>query len=177
MNHFTNPVSPSDPHCLSFGNGMSDLISNATRGCLAEFIVAHALGLADKTRDEWCPFDLETNSNIKVEVKSASYLQSWFHKEHSKILFSIRPSRAWSADTNVMATELKRQADVYVFCLLNHKEKDEQFDPMNLDVWDFYVVSAGVLDERFPTPKQIRLRSRWSIFPAKPIVRTSSMST
>ena len=137
----------------------SDLISNATRGCLAEFIVANALGLADQIRDEWRAFDLLTQSDIKIEVKSAAYLQSWYHKELSKIIFSIRGTRAWDPDTNQMATELKRQADVYVFCLLNHREQDEQFDPMNLDLWGFYVVPARLLNEKLPNAKTITLKT------------------
>jgi hypothetical protein len=102
---------------------------------------------------------LLTKSSIKVEVKSAAYLQSWYHKELSKIVFPIRGTRAWDPDTNQMATELKRQADVYVFCLLNHREKDDQFDPMNLDLWDFYVIPARLLDERLPTAKTITLKT------------------
>jgi len=54
---------------------VSDLISNATRGRFAEFIVASALEI-DMTsiRDEWSPYDLITPEGIKVEVKSAMQL-------------------------------------------------------------------------------------------------------
>ena len=51
------------------------------RGCLAEFIVASALRLGDGVRDEWGAFDLLTKSGAKIEVKSAAYLQSWYHIE------------------------------------------------------------------------------------------------
>ena len=157
---------PIGPKLIDFWKwNSSDLISNATRGCLAEFIVAHALGLADKIRYEWCPFDLETKSKIKVEVKSAAYLQSWFHKELSKIVFPIRPTRSWDSETNVMAAELKRQADVYVFCLLNYDKKDEKLDPLNLDQWDFYVLGASVLDERLPNAKTISLNALKQLSP------------
>ena len=57
----------------------SDLVSNATRGVLAEYIVATALGLADGVRREWDAFDLLTKDGVRVEVKSAAYLQSWGH--------------------------------------------------------------------------------------------------
>jgi len=56
----------------------SDLVSNATRGILGEYIVAHALALAAAdVREEWAAFDLQTPSGIKIEVKSAAYVQSW----------------------------------------------------------------------------------------------------
>lgn len=49
----------------------SDLVSNATPGRLAEYIVARALGLATEgVRDEWAAFDLLTPSGIKVEVNT-----------------------------------------------------------------------------------------------------------
>src|ERR1043166_8596680 len=117
----------------------SDLVSNATRGILAEYVVAYALGLANGVRAEWDAYDLclpteSKSEGIKIEVKSASYVQSWFHKELSVISFNISPTRVWDADTNTLATELKRQADIYVFCLLGHKEK-ETLDPLNLSQW------------------------------------------
>ena len=64
----------------------SDLISNTARGVLAEFIVARALGLAeDGVRDEWARFDLCTPEGVKVEVKSAAYIQSWYCKSSAKV--------------------------------------------------------------------------------------------
>ena len=55
----------------------SDVSSNASRGILAEYIVASALGIAAATRREWDAYDLETQDGVKLEIKSASYLQSW----------------------------------------------------------------------------------------------------
>lgn len=55
---------------------LSDLVSNLTRGRLAEFIVAHALGIdvLEGVRNEWDAFDLITTDRVKVEVKSSAYL-------------------------------------------------------------------------------------------------------
>ena len=54
----------------------SDLVSNVTRGRLAEFIVAKALGIStDGVGNEWDAYDLETKDGVKIEVKSAAYLQ------------------------------------------------------------------------------------------------------
>lgn len=136
----------------------SDIVSNATRGILAEYIVANALGLANGVRAQWDAFDLLTNDGIKIEVKSASYLQSWYHKKLSAITFSIRPTRLWDANTNELTKELKRQADIYVFCVLNHKEK-KSVDPLNFDQWEFYILLASLLNEKFMKQKTIGLAS------------------
>ena len=54
----------------------SDLLSNATRGIVAEFLVARALGTAVYgVRYEWAAHDLEAPDGITIEVKSAAYLQ------------------------------------------------------------------------------------------------------
>ena len=56
---------------------------------LAEFIVATALGIpTDGVREGWAAWDLTTPGGVRVEVKTAAYLQSWAQKELSKISFS-----------------------------------------------------------------------------------------
>jgi len=137
----------------------SDLVSNATRGIVAEYIVARSLGLAEKgVRDEWAAYDLETPSGIKIEVKSAAYLQSWHQERLSSISFLTRKTRAWDADTNTQSHESKRQADVYVFALLTHTEK-KTVDPLNVDQWHFYVLPTAVLDARKRSQHSIMLKS------------------
>jgi hypothetical protein len=144
----------------------SDLVRNATRGILAEYIVAQALGLARAVRAEWDAYDLVTESGLKVEVKSAAYLQSWFHRTLSAIGFGIRPTLAWSADTNELSSEQKRQADVYVFCLLAHRDKTT-IDPLDLDQWTIYVLPSVVLDERCPAQKRIGLSGLLGLGPTE----------
>ena len=79
----------------------SDLVSNATRGRLAEFIVASALGISiSGVRDEWSPFDLRTEERVKVEVKSAAYIQSWFQSKLSVISFRTPKTQAFDAEPN-----------------------------------------------------------------------------
>ena len=134
----------------------SDLISNATRGVLAEYLVANALGVADGVRAEWDAFDLLTKDGIKIEVKSGAYIQSWYHKNLSKIIFGIQPTKAWDAETNALGQEIKRQADLYVFCVLAHKEQ-ETINPLNLDQWEFYLLPTSVLNHACPTQKSIAL--------------------
>jgi hypothetical protein len=64
-----------------------DLRENTTRGVLAEFFVARAVGAEAKMRVGWDNYDVRTPSGIRVEVKSSAYLQSWPQRVHSKIRF------------------------------------------------------------------------------------------
>ena len=66
----------------------SNLVDNAARGAVAEYLVARALGIASNgIREGWAPFDLTTASGVKVEVKSAAYVQSWHQTKLSNITF------------------------------------------------------------------------------------------
>ena len=74
---------------------VSDILSNATRGRLAEFIVGTAMNINNEiVRKEWDAYDLKTKDGIKIEVKSSSYIQTWSQKKFSNIIFSIKSSRA-----------------------------------------------------------------------------------
>lgn len=128
---------------------LSDLVSNATRGRLAEFIVANALRISTHgvVRDEWSAFDLQTPEGVKVEVKSAAYIQSWFQSSLSKISFRTPKTHAYDPNNNQLDVETKRQADVYVFAVLAHKDKTT-IDPLNVDQSEFYVVPTAQLDDR-----------------------------
>lgn len=134
----------------------SDLIDNLMRGVLAEYIVALDLGTADGLRVQWDPYDLRTKQGIKIEVKSAAYLQSWGQREHSRVSFGIQPTYAYDGETNEFDPEQKRQADVYVFAFLKHEDKTS-LNPLDLEQWEFYVLRSAVLDERVPTQKRISL--------------------
>ncbi len=142
----------------------SDLLSNVTRAILAEYIVACDLGCADGLRDEWGPFDFRTQSGVTVEVKSAAYLQSWAQNDYTKISFNIRPTIAWDPETNTFTGGKRRQARVYVFCLLDHRDK-RTVDPMNLYQWRFFIVPTGRLNQNFGDRKQITLQALLSIEP------------
>ncbi len=143
----------------------SDLIGNTARGSLAEYLVACAICKNKGSRNEWSPYDLETESGIKIEVKSSAYIQSWQQKEYSKIIFSIRSARPWDPETNNLAIEKKRQADIYVFCLLHHEDK-KTINPMDLSQWTFYVLPTARLDETLPEGKQISLSKLKKLNPA-----------
>jgi hypothetical protein len=70
----------------------SDLISNALRGRVAEYLVAQALGVSEGVRSEWDSFDLQSRDGIRVEVKSAAYVQTWKQRSpHNRASASAPP--------------------------------------------------------------------------------------
>jgi len=146
--------------------GYSDIIGNTVRGILAEYIVAKASGLTEKVRTEWDAFDLLTEKGLKIEVKSASYIQTWYQKKYSEITFSIRKTKYWDENTNLLAQESKRQADIYVFCLLKHKVQ-ETLNPLDLNQWDFYILPSSVIDKEMGDSKRITSKKLMSLAPVK----------
>ena len=145
---------------LSFWRwSISDLVSNVTRGRLAEFIVAKGLGIAtDGVRNEWDAYDLETEDGVKIEVKSAAYLQSWHQERLSRITFRVPKTRSWDPDSNRLENEAKRPADVYIFAVLAHRDKST-VDPLNVNQWRFYVLPTRILDERTRSQHSITLKT------------------
>lgn len=159
--------SPLSMNLLSFWQwSASDIVGNAMRGILAEYIVASAIGAADGTRTEWDAYDLETSQGIKVEVKSGAYIQSWEQKKHSSIQFGIRPTQGWDSSSNEYTKQIVRQADVYVFCLLRHKDQ-VTINPLNLEQWVFYVLPTKVINESVGSQKSITLNSLDKLNPRK----------
>ncbi|HZU52737.1 MAG TPA: hypothetical protein VFF77_02510 [Holophagaceae bacterium] len=131
----------------------SDLVSNATRGIFAEFLVAKALDIpGPDTREEWAEWDLTTPEGTKVEVKSAAYVQSWEQRRPSSIQFLVPRPKARDG------VQGKRPADVYVFALLAHQDK-ATIDPLNIGQWAFYVLSTRALDARERSQHSITLPS------------------
>lgn len=158
---FDNKELPID--VLSFWSwSSSELLGNALRGVLAEFIVASTIDQLDKPREEWDSYDLKTNSGLKIEIKSSSYLQSWDQKELSKIIFGIQPTH--KDRTN--QTEKIRQSDIYIFCVLSHQDK-KTVNPLDLTQWDFYILETSILNEKTSTQKTISLSSLLNLNPVK----------
>ncbi len=138
----------------------SSVLDNIERGIVAEFLVANALGLTDEPRVEWGSYDLKMPNGTKIEVKSSAYLQSWRQKKYSTIEFGIaRTKEAWDPHTGKSQKQdpPKRIADIYVFCLLKHKEK-ATVDPLNAEQWEFYVVPTLRINEEKPCRQKIRLQ-------------------
>jgi hypothetical protein len=138
---------------------VSDILSNATRGRFAEFIVGTAVGINPlDLRDEWDAYDLTTADGIKIEVKSAAYIQSWNQKKYSPISFSIKPARFWDAINNMRIGDPKRHADIYVMCHLKHKDQST-IDPLKMEQWDFFVLPTFVLNNYQRSQHSITLKS------------------
>ena len=138
----------------------SDLLNNTTRGVLAEFLVAHALGLhKEGFRVEWDAFDLTTSDGLKVEVKSAAYIQSWPQMQLSPISFNVTPKkRSWDAavDRVHWYDPPRRVADVYVLCLLETTDA-EKINPLDVSQWVFYVAPTSLLDAEIGAQKTVGL--------------------
>lgn len=137
----------------------SDLVSNTTRGVLAEYLVAQALGILDCcVREEWSECDLESPDGTLVEVKSAAYVQSWHQERLSQISFRVPKTRGWDRETNRQDDDLRRKADVYVFALLAHEDQ-ATLDPLDVSQWQFFVLPTYELDERQRSQHSITLPS------------------
>lgn len=155
----------------------SDLLNNTLRGSFCEFVVSSALGIdLSGTNEDWGAYDVtfpyrwqtadgEERDIIRIEVKSCSYLQSWEQSKLSNILFSIRPTRAWSP-TEGYADEVRRQSDVYVFCVYTVKDRSKA-DPIVLDGWDFYVLTTKQLDDICGPQKTISLPALLALDPIR----------
>lgn len=141
----------------------SDLLNNTTRGALAEFIVATSLGIdTTQAREDWAAFDLLYHQ-VKIEVKSSAYLQSWEQTKLSQIKFSISPSHSWASDTGY-SDDFIRQSDLYVFCVYSCVDKSSA-NPLRLEDWDFYVLPTFVLNEQCGNQRTISLNRLLSLNP------------
>ena len=134
----------------------SDLLGNTERGAVAEYLVASALGISREDRISWNSYDLLSNEGIKIEVKASAYIQTWGQERLSDIRFGIQPTYAWNSETNVYDTEMRRQSDIYVFCVLKHTEQ-ETIDPLDARQWEFYPLKTSVLNEKVGNQKGISL--------------------
>lgn len=133
----------------------SDLLVNNQRGHFAEYLVAVALGITDQKRLEWDPYDL-LYGNIKIEIKSAAYVQSWEQEKPSAIGFDIKPTRDWNFEENKREDKYQRQSDVYVFCHLKHQDR-ATINPADITQWDFYIAPTALLNEKFKDQKRVSL--------------------
>lgn len=144
----------------------SDVLSNSLRGVLAEYIVATALGCNTGVRTQWDAYDIKTESGIRIEVKSAAYLQSWSQKGLSPISFSIAPALGWDAEAGTRSKERIRPADVYVFCLLAHQDKSN-VNPLHLDQWEFYCLNTQTLNQAIGIQRNLTLSRLQKLGPVK----------
>jgi len=135
----------------------SDLIGNTERGAVAEYLVACALGIDKESRVSWGSYDLKIKNEIKIEIKTSGYLQTWEQDELSKINFNISEKLFWNHITNKFTEPKKRHANVYVFCVHKHTDQDT-INPLDAGQWDFYVLPTHALNqEKTKSQKTISL--------------------
>ena len=152
------PLRRTGNECLPLGGKLldfwqwmgSDLLSNATRGVFAEYLVSLAVGSSDDCRDEWALYDVMAPNGIKIEVKSSAFIQAWPQREYFRPQFDIAPKRLDNSN------EGSRSSDVYVFCLLHHRNQ-ATIDPLIVSQWTFYVLSTMALNEQVSRQKSIAL--------------------
>ena len=163
-----NPLSPTQPFFGSEGTTLdgvtivdywqwaySGILGNTERGNLAEFLIAKALGIDTHVRNDWEDFDLVTTDGFKIEVKSSAYVQSWPQKRFYSPRFSIKKTLpTW----DYKSTTKERRADLYVFCLLAHQDK-QTINPMDLTQWEFCVLRTDVIEQEFGEAKSISLNN------------------
>ena len=125
---------------------MSDLRMNNSRGYLAEFLVAQALGLRDVTRVEWDAYDLLLEGDIRVEVKSSAYLQAWEQRQPSRIEFSGLRGTRYDIRHGDDPGGRQFNAHVYVFCVQTATDH-AHYRPLDVSQWNFYVASVSALEK------------------------------
>jgi len=132
---------------------LSDIYTNTTRGAIAEFLVAKALGVDTRIpRYSWEQYDLEYRKR-KIEIKSTGYHQSWEQDELTGIKFKVGKKRGYEGKRTV-----KRRAHIYVLCLLAEKDR-ARVNPLTLDQWRFWILPTLFFDRRKRSQDSIMLNS------------------
>ena len=151
----------------------SDLIRNLNRGAFAEFIVREAMNTQcgntpprEGFRISMDAYDLLSPDGIRVEVKSSAYIQSWESEHPARISFRIAPAKALDEFGNYSVnSKYARHSDVYVFCVWTAMSREQNI--LDLALWDFYVLSTKILDQKVPNQKTITFPSLLSLEPKK----------
>lgn len=125
----------------------SDLRDNTTRGILAEFLVAKAVGDTRTLRIGWDNFDAQASDGTTIEVKCSAFLQSWTQKRHSELVFGRLSAREFDATRNEYSVDARIRADVFVFAVQRQRDP-AAYDMLDISHWEFWVVSARTIRER-----------------------------
>ena len=133
----------------------SNFLDNVVRGSLGEYIVALALGITDDTPlNSWESWDI-SYQDLKIEVKTSAYVQTWYQKKKSTPRYGIQKREGYVGNTGDLDGIKARQANVYVFCLFTyedyHDKEGAQKAIVNLESWQFYVVPTNKLPEEQET--------------------------
>lgn len=141
----------------------TDLLNNLTRGYLAEFIVAHTLGIHERgPLPKWESHDLLFQGK-RLEIKASGYIQEWSQRINTNPRFSIRPAKSWNDDTGY-SEKARRNSDIYIFCVLAETDRIAACLP-RLDKWEFYPVLTTKLDAMLGDQKSIGMSTLCRICP------------
>lgn len=145
----TERFSGLDARVLEFWRwAFSDLRDNTTRGILAEFLVARAVGDKRSVRVAWDNFDALAADGTPIEVKCSAYLQSWTQKRRSQLTFGRLSAREYDMTRNEYSADTRVRADVFVFAVQTQQDP-ATYDMLDIERWwEFWVVDAEVIRER-----------------------------
>lgn len=122
---------------------------------IAEFIVAHVLGQTEPyNKNGWTLWDINYRGR-RIEVKETAYYHSWRRDGMVSAQRTFSISKAYSRYKD-STSDLKRQSDIYVFCL-NTGETKESSNPLDLDNWRFWVVPTETINQACGDNKTITL--------------------
>ncbi|MBP1947128.1 hypothetical protein [Virgibacillus litoralis] len=130
----------------------SNINTNSERGIFAEFLVGSALGTLGTGRVEWDIADVEYRRKL-IEVKSSAFVQEWEQKKLSVPQFNIAKKYEFGEYT----TSRDRHAQIYIFALLFEKVRNIM-DPLNIEQWEFYILSTKNINEHFGVQKSVSLK-------------------
>ncbi len=139
-----------------WSTAFSDLLTNMTRGIVAEYLVCKALGVADQVMNDYDSYDAITGDGERIEVKCSAYIQRWPQKAPSRIVWDIGMRTAYDYDKFAFVGDPRRHSDICVFACHHHKDKGT-VDPLDLSQWSFYVVPTVRINEVFPAEKTLSL--------------------
>ncbi len=147
----------------------SDLNNSIVQSMLAKFIVASSIKTVT-TRLERSrtgnSYDLLSKNGYKVNVRAAAYIQTLDEEYPDHISFSIAPIKFSNRTASEYETDtLQRNSDVYIFCIYKALTTNET--PLNLDLWNFYVLSTKILNKKKPAIKTITLPSLMKMEPVQ----------
>ncbi len=124
----------------------SNISNSGNLSILAEFIVASSIKVARIDTKMYGKMQgsyiLLSPDGYRLDVISSAYIRSFDEEHPDHILFHV-------AD--------KRMPDVYIFCVYKALEADRS--PLDLDLWDFYVLQATSLRNATRARDMITFRS------------------
>ena len=154
---FVNEKAETNLHIIDFWRwALSNLTSEITRNMLARFLVAAVLKKHSGVRSEGDIFDIKTDTGLKIEVLSASYLQTWNNRGMTSLSLMINPNFRLDGEIPLRLSERLRLVDLLVFCLL-HNKNEHTLNPADLAQWTFFVVKADRLEESLADKQSISL--------------------